>query len=414
MYAGLGRVKAEAHQNRRLEMWQTVKREELYEQVWSVPIWTLCQQYGLSDNGLREVCKRLNVPVPPRGYWAKVEAGRKVQKITLPKDAEQSVAQIHVAPKPGRTEADDADDAWLAERVAFERAELECDRSRNEAAALASGGAASARILRAGSESGGGVAQGGRQRYQSWPEWRKQRDWNGDGMKWHWVVRNGELMPSTHHAFSLRLSLATYRRGLAIVNAVAVAATKRGFEVTHDDEKGRVVLVGHGGELELRMSEGTEQKTRKVKRYDGEFEDERYSVPTGRLRMFVERGYGKVWTIEETAEGPLETKLNALFAGVWKQVKFCRQKTRVEEAVARRQAVLAAEQRNPNESISREADSGAGTEASRGTHRGSGGVAAGGGNPGLCGGGASGGGVAGRGNPGERCVVDGVGASCCG
>jgi hypothetical protein len=142
----------------------------------------------------------------------------------------------------------------------------------------------------------------------------------------------------------LRLSLATYRRGLAIVNVVAVAATKRGFAVTYDDKKGRVVFVGHGGELELRMSEATEQKTRKVKRYDGQFEDELYRVPTGRLRLFVERGYGKVWTMEETAEGPLETKLNAFFSGVWKQVKFCRQKTRVEEAVAQRQAVLAAEQ----------------------------------------------------------------------
>lgn len=81
-----------------------------------------------------------------------------------------------------------------------------------------------------------------------------------------------------------------------------------------------------------------------MKRYDGKFHDERYRVPTGRLRIFVERGYGKVWTIEETAEGPLETKLNALFAGVWKQAKFCRQKTRMEEAVAQRQAVLAAEQ----------------------------------------------------------------------
>jgi hypothetical protein len=141
----------------------------------------------------------------------------------------------------------------------------------------------------------------------------------------------------------LRLSLATYRRGLAIVNAVAVAATKRGFAVTYDDKKGRVVLVGHGGELELRMSEATEQKTRKVKRYDGQFEEERYRVPTGRLRLFVERGYGKVWTIEETAEGPLEMKLNAFFSGVWKQVKFCRQKTRAEQAEAQRRAALAAE-----------------------------------------------------------------------
>ena len=25
-------------------MWQTIRREELQEPVWSVPIWTLCQQ----------------------------------------------------------------------------------------------------------------------------------------------------------------------------------------------------------------------------------------------------------------------------------------------------------------------------------------------------------------------------------
>lgn len=47
-------------------MWQTMTREQLYEQVWSVPIWTLCEQYGLSDNGLRKICRRLNVPVPAR------------------------------------------------------------------------------------------------------------------------------------------------------------------------------------------------------------------------------------------------------------------------------------------------------------------------------------------------------------
>jgi hypothetical protein len=113
--------------------------------------------------------------------------------------------------------------------------------------------------------------------------------------------------------------------------------------VTHDSKKGRVVLVGHDGSLELRMSEATEQKTRKVKRYDGKMEDERYRVPTGRLRLYVERGYGKVWALEESAEAPLESKLNAFFAGVWKQVMYCRQKTREEEARERRAAVLAAE-----------------------------------------------------------------------
>jgi len=32
-----------------------------------VPIVQLAEKYGLSDNGLRKVCKRLNVPVPEGG-----------------------------------------------------------------------------------------------------------------------------------------------------------------------------------------------------------------------------------------------------------------------------------------------------------------------------------------------------------
>jgi hypothetical protein len=80
-----------------------------------------------------------------------------------------------------------------------------------------------------------------------------------------------------------------------------------------------------------------------VKRYDGKMADELYRVPTGELRLYVERGYGKVWTLEERAEAPLESKLNGLFAGVWKQVTYCRQKTREEETEAQRRAVLAAE-----------------------------------------------------------------------
>ena len=50
-----------------IAMWQTIKREELYEEVWSAPLTQLGAKYGLSDNGLRKVCKRLNVPFPEGG-----------------------------------------------------------------------------------------------------------------------------------------------------------------------------------------------------------------------------------------------------------------------------------------------------------------------------------------------------------
>ena len=33
-------------------------------------------KFGLSDVGLRKFCQRLDVPAPPRGYWAKKQAGK--------------------------------------------------------------------------------------------------------------------------------------------------------------------------------------------------------------------------------------------------------------------------------------------------------------------------------------------------
>ena len=54
-------------------------REELYEKVWNAPMTTVANEYGISDVALGKTCKRLNVPVPGRGYWAKKAAGQPVR-----------------------------------------------------------------------------------------------------------------------------------------------------------------------------------------------------------------------------------------------------------------------------------------------------------------------------------------------
>lgn len=59
-------------------------RRELFEQVWSTPVETLAGQWGLSGRGLAKGCARLRIPVPPRGYWAKVKAGQRVRRPRLP------------------------------------------------------------------------------------------------------------------------------------------------------------------------------------------------------------------------------------------------------------------------------------------------------------------------------------------
>ena len=51
------------------EFWGRV--QQLYEQVWQQPVSKLALTYGISHVALAKVCRRLKVPLPGRGYWAK-------------------------------------------------------------------------------------------------------------------------------------------------------------------------------------------------------------------------------------------------------------------------------------------------------------------------------------------------------
>lgn len=64
-------------------------REELHEKVWSMPGSKLSEEFGLSDVAIAKRCKKLNVPRPSRGYWAKVQAGRKPRRVPLPPTKEE-------------------------------------------------------------------------------------------------------------------------------------------------------------------------------------------------------------------------------------------------------------------------------------------------------------------------------------
>ncbi len=62
----------------------TLTRQELYEMVWKLPMTKLAKQYGLSDNGLRKICLKLQIPLPKSGHWTKVQRGKKVTIVALP------------------------------------------------------------------------------------------------------------------------------------------------------------------------------------------------------------------------------------------------------------------------------------------------------------------------------------------
>ena len=54
-------------------------REELYEKVWRMPVRLAAREYGVSDVAIGKVCRKLYIPVPGRGYWAKRAANRPVE-----------------------------------------------------------------------------------------------------------------------------------------------------------------------------------------------------------------------------------------------------------------------------------------------------------------------------------------------
>ena len=54
-------------------------RQKLYEQVWSQPIGKLAPEYGVSDVALAKTCRKLQIPLPGRGYWAKAAVGKRTK-----------------------------------------------------------------------------------------------------------------------------------------------------------------------------------------------------------------------------------------------------------------------------------------------------------------------------------------------
>ena len=83
-----------------------IHRGALYKQVWVTPISRLAPSFELSDNGLRKVCKKLHVPTPPRGYWAKLRHGHDVSPVLLPALPEDA-PDVHVIYR-GKVEREEA------------------------------------------------------------------------------------------------------------------------------------------------------------------------------------------------------------------------------------------------------------------------------------------------------------------
>jgi hypothetical protein len=310
-------------------MGTTFERTALYEEVWSEPLTKLGKKYGLSDNGLRKICKAMNIPLPAAGHWAKVFAGPQVLKTPLPTDAKCTSYTSHAPGQANTAFHLPEDDAWLVEQDAYEE--------RVEGAISVE--LSPVRWHRVAIKLSETIAN----RLKEVQQWRqlaerasnrtlRQRSQNPDFDSWRWdsFVRDGKLVM---HA-SLRVSQETYERALKIVNAVFYAAEARGFTISMNADESRIELKGHGGTVSMRMTERLDDKIRREAGYaNGPLTNKEIKVPTGSLRLFVDsRGGSESNAASDDNKGKIESKLNRVFLRINRLIIRNRELDRRHEA----------------------------------------------------------------------------------
>jgi hypothetical protein len=62
-------------------------RDALYDLVWTAPVMEVAKRLGVSDVALAKLSRRANIPIPGRGYWARVESGQQLDRTPLPSTA---------------------------------------------------------------------------------------------------------------------------------------------------------------------------------------------------------------------------------------------------------------------------------------------------------------------------------------
>lgn len=288
------------------------EREKLYEEVWSNPVIKVAEQYGISDVAIRKICVKLKVPLPPRGYWARLGAGKHVRKPPLPKFTGPSEIVRHrfVPEEPAVPPA--AEPEHIVARREFEA------RPENRIA-VADTLEDPHRFIRATRRA------------------LKSRN-----------VRDGRNWPQGHgdRALDVAVSQESVDRALRIMDALVKALASRGMPFVVDDgEHSRPKVNVQGEKLLVRLSEKstrterqpTAEERQRMKRTGSDWIPNRYVYsPTGMLSLVVSGDFAISASCSDGKSQRLEDRLNE-FAIRLEEVAARQKQTREKHEAQRRE-----------------------------------------------------------------------------
>jgi hypothetical protein len=109
-------------------MWNRARhnltRQELYDLVWSEPVYKVAERYGISGVAFAKKCRNFGIPLPERGYWNRLQAGKKVRKTPLKPAAAGTSENVLIiqgaGPRPPKPPEPDLD-PQIVKAIADER-----------------------------------------------------------------------------------------------------------------------------------------------------------------------------------------------------------------------------------------------------------------------------------------------------
>lgn len=288
-------------------MYVTLNREQLLAEVWAEPMQSVAPRYGLSDVGLKKLCARLQVPTPGRGYWAKLNAGKRVPSPPVLKPYEGSPRHLH---------------RYMPERPAEPDLTWE---PRLQA------------ILMHESDPEQHIQVSGR---LSRPHFLV-RQWRA-ALKAPFRDRQGFPKPSAR-SLDVRVSESMQARAGRLMDALIKALERRGYRVQVHDQRTQIELLGVHLDLQLfegsvrRPYEPTRRQRTQLARGEPVYLPQWQFVPTGKLTLQAAHGFAG--RIADTARAPIEERLNALIVmmGRW-VVKALVEREAQERLAAERRA----------------------------------------------------------------------------
>lgn len=302
----------------------SLTRKSLYTQVWSEAMCRLAKRYGLSDVGLAKICRKHNIPRPPRGYWAKKQFGKAPPQTPLPNPANDCKIELRELT---------VEENRLSPRAKEIRKMTAVEKQKEPQIQVAE-------ILR-GSHP---LVSEANQQLQS-----AKTDEHGLISHFEGLVLN------------IYVSKASLRRSLLIVDALLKALEQQGYTVTAGPT---VEILGIRIGFQIKESLRTQKEEPEEHDLDGRysFGHSRFNqkkVPSGLLTIEIHANsywtYGSRHTWRDTPKRSLETRLGQVVTGLIelaghareRQVEEERQRQEAQERERRRQeeARLRAEKR---------------------------------------------------------------------